>query len=504
MRPSGAENLRAAFLRSLPVIAICILLGIVAVNVIRQLQGPRYAASAQVFLSSTDLGAVLTGTQPQFTDPTREAANAVTLANSSELYERAATATGGELGSGDELNAATSVSSGSNTDVLTFTATADTPQSAVDIANAVAASYISWRGDISGAAIDQAITQVEQRLAQSPPNSASLNDQLDKLEVLKTLNSSNATLIEKANSASKTSPNIARDSLLGFAIGLVIALIVSVAREGLTTKVRSEGEVEDLLGVPVLVSIHTLPRRTQLVTVGKHAVRYSEAYGLLAASLMQVVGRSGPKIIAVTSASDSEGKTTTASNLAVALANRGSRVILADFDLRRPSVSRVFRIPSDSPGIMDAISGGGDSIESTMWTISLNGSANVAPTAATAVRGAPVSRNGKKGSLRVLPAGKPTQNGSMVQSPRVPALLESVSSDADVVILDTPPALASVEMLELSRDVPAVLIVVRQGRATHRSLRLLRKQAQSWGAVVVGAVMTDTRGEDPYHYGYGR
>jgi hypothetical protein len=64
---------------------------------------------------------------------------------------------------------------------------------------------------------------------------------------------------------------------------------------------------------------------------------------------------------------------------------------------------------------------------------------------------------------------------------------------AEIVILDTPPALLTVEMAELSQGIDAILVVVRQGRVSQRNLTALRRQASTWPAEMAGAVMTDMR-----------
>src|SRR5439155_1060342 len=84
-------------------------------------------------------------------------------------------------------------------------------------------------------------------------------------------------------SATKTSPAPVKDTLLGFSIGLVIALLVVALREAVDTTVRSESDIEELLSAPVLATVRTLPRRTRMVTYGRHEAAYSDAYPLLAA-----------------------------------------------------------------------------------------------------------------------------------------------------------------------------------------------------------------------------
>jgi non-specific protein-tyrosine kinase len=109
-----------------------------------------------------------------------------------------------------------------------------------------------------------------------------------------------------------------------------------------------------------------------------------------------------------------------------------------------------------------------------------------------------------RGSLRVLPTGGATR--SAPQQEQLQYLLGLMRADADLVILDTPPALLTVEVSELAPLVDVVLLVVRHGQASQRNLRNLQRQLRTWPAEVVGAVMTDIRTDSkqgyPGNYGY--
>ncbi len=256
-------------------------------------------------------------------------------------------------------------------------------------------------------------------------------------------------MIERATGAPKVSPAPLKDTLLGASLGFVVALLIAGAREAFNTRIRSESDVQDALGKPVLATIQTLPKRAGLVTIGRHETRWGDTYGLLAANLMQLRGP-GPTILAVTSAIAGEGKTTTASNLAVALALRGQRVVLAEFDIRKPAVSKLFRIPPDSPGIIQVVDGTTD-LESALWTVELNGNrpggVSVLPPSATPVNG---DHPESGGSLRIVPSGGFERGARVARATQTRQLIEDLGHHADVVVLDTPPALATVEMAELS------------------------------------------------------
>jgi Mrp family chromosome partitioning ATPase len=500
VRPSAAEALKAAIRRSLPFIGVLVLVGVVAMNVIKNVQGARYSATARVFHTSTQLAPALAEIQPTFQDPQRLAQNALQLAKAPEPYVRAARQLGEPASTVED---ATKVSGSQDSDLLAFTAKTGNGDRSVRYANAVASAYVAWRSDLEAGAIRRAIKQLEERLKTAGRERATLLQDLDRLRLLETLSSGDAQVIEAADKARKVSPAPVRDTLLGASLGFVLALLLAGAREAFNTRVRSEADVEDALNKPVLASIQTLPKRAGLVTIGRHESRWGDTYALLAANVMQIRrGDEKPTVLALTSAIAGQGKTTTASNLAVAMALRGQRVVLADFDLRKPSVARIFRIPPESPGVVQLIDGAAE-LSSALWTVNLNGAA---PTGAIGLaqlesgNGSP--QDSLEGSLHVVPSGGLERGARIARSPAVPWLLSELSRNADIVILDTPPALATVEMAELSTNVDAVIIVVRHGRVTRRSLVTLSRQTESWRAETIGAVLTDAPAEeDAYYYG---
>jgi Mrp family chromosome partitioning ATPase len=511
---SGAEAFKAAVRRSALLILVLVLVGGTMVVVVRQLQGPSYSASARVLVSQQSLGEVITGTQPAFVDPQRAEQMSRALGQSPQLYDIAAQRSSGSLGTGGELRAATSVSTGGD-NILTFTSSARGPKTAVAIANAVARAYIVWRADVLSKQIRQAIAEVRTKLAplgaSTSANAVELRKQLNTLELLETLNN-DATLVDRATGAGQTRPNPTKDGLLGASIGLVIALLLVAAREAIDTTVRSEGDVEEILGAPVLASVRSLPRRARLVTYGRHEELFGDTYALLAATIAQ--GAETPRVLAVTSAISAEGKTTTAANLAVALARRGNRVILADFDFRKASLGGVFEIPGDAPGTLQVL-GGVASTPSAVWEVTLEGSKPLVEPLEPIVSGngasavpmrvaATPSSNGTGGRLWVLPAGGTQRAHTAINTERLAALLEELRSRADFVVLDTPPALLTAEMADIADLIDSALVVVRHGRVTHRSLRSLGRQARSWKTEVAGAVVTDAGGDEQYGYYGGR
>jgi Mrp family chromosome partitioning ATPase len=493
MTQSTGELVANAVRRALPLIVVLVLAGVATVNLKRQLDGAVYSASARVVLSTTDLGAVVAGLQPQFVDPDRVMQNALSLARSPELFERVAAQV--ESVSPEELRQITTVSGSDQADVISFTVESPDSELAVEAVNAVADEFPVYRAEVSLVSVREALSRLRAELATAPEASRpALEDDLRQLELLETLTTGNAVPIERADDAEQISPSPIRDSLFGASIGLIFALLISGLRQILDTRVWSEADVEALLEAPVVAAIPTLPKRAKIVAVGRHSERYGDSYALLAAHVMQL-RQEKPLVVAITSATKEEGKSITASNLAIALSQRGARVVLADFDLRRPSLARIFNIPSVSPGVLQVVRDKLD-LRNALQSISLNGAFPARPVARP--NGQPSDR-AATGSLRVLPAGGSARE-ALSHLPRAPQLITQLTKLADVVVIDTPPALSTAEVADLSRLVDLIFVVARRGKAPRRSLRALARQSQSWQSEIGGVIVTDSASDDSYTY----
>ena len=494
MGTDSIDSLKQALRRSFWILLLIPFVGLATMSVLRHSQGPLYESSAEVILSPSDIAASLTGTQ-QFVDPQRIQDTEVALAESPQLFARTARNTAGKLGNSADLRDATIVEFGDNT--ITFTARADDAGTAERIANAVATAYPIWRAQVSGAALDRAIDQVQDQIA-SAGRQPSLVEQLNRLEVMKTLTSGNVLLVERAERAEKVRPRPLRDAMLGFLIGTFAALMAIGLREAIDTRVRSEDEIEELLDSPVVGTVESLPRKTGVVALERSRERYREMYALLAANLAQTPANGKPLIVAVTSANAAEGKTTTASNLAAAFAQRDGRVLAVDLDGRRPKLAKLFRIPDSSPGL-ERVLRGGTPISSAIWRIPLNGAQAHQNSTVE-----PRSDNGPEGSLSVLPLHEALAEPAVRHGARIKSLLDDLSNGLDYIVIDTPPALATADMTELAKIADVILVVVRHGRNSRRALTSLAKLIRMWPNKRTAAVLVDMpRQKSPLYY-YGR
>jgi Mrp family chromosome partitioning ATPase len=514
MKTSGIEELKSVLRRSAVLIVGVILFGVLVMNVVRQLAGPEYRAGSRVLLNSSDLSSAVLGISPPYVDPARQDQAEQNLVNSPQLYTYAAQRVGGRAGTAADLMANVSATASNN--VVDFTATTSDADRSLRMVNSVATAYPRWRSEVAGDAVNAAIAQVQDRMRRFG-RTPELVKQLQQLQVVKTLSSGDTLFVEQARSATKTTPRPVRDSLLGGALALVIALLIVGARELFDTTVRTEGEVEDALEAPVLATIESLPRRLRTGILRAGGDRFNDEYDLLAANIAQIFdGHDGTVQLAITSALPGEGKTTTASNLAAALARRGANVVLADFDLRKPAVGEFVGLPRTAAGVSEMLNGAVD-VRSVLWRIMPNGEGpdpgrgvGAEPAPARRRRAASASASGEtaastEGSLTVMPGGVVRgQSSPAPRFARLPAVLEKLPSEADFVVIDTPPALLVAGMAELAQSVDAVMVVVRHGVVHRRRLRALGRQARSWRARLLGAVLNDSPGDESvlsYYYG---
>jgi Mrp family chromosome partitioning ATPase len=207
------------------------------------------------------------------------------------------------------------------------------------------------------------------------------------------------------------------------------------------------------------------------------------------------------RTIVVTSAAPGEGKTVTAANLSVAFAHDGFRVLLIDCDVRRPRLHSLFRMPR-SPGLMELL---------TPPESGQNGqSLTFDPESGRTISGLPINEVVRATNIRglsLLTCGSlPTNASNLLSGLRMRALLKELAKSFDLIILDTPPVLATADAGILSGLADGVLLVVRAGRTDRNAAQRAHQQLSQVGAHIVGAVLNDPGGEvvhfGDYYYPY--
>jgi polysaccharide biosynthesis transport protein len=223
-------------------------------------------------------------------------------------------------------------------------------------------------------------------------------------------------------------------------------------------------------------------KTTRIVSIQDSNSSAAEAYRSLRTSL-QIIGLRRPiQTILVTSPMATEGKATTAVNLAVTMARAGRHVVLVDLDLRRPRLHQFFGLDRE-PGFTSVLVGDEPLSE--------------ALTPVAVADGVP--------PVHVLTSGPiPPNPSELMGTTRVSELLASLQSSVDLVSIDSPPLIPVTDALVLSGRVDRVLLVVGAGQTRRRHLGRAAELLQQTEAPVLGAVLNATTAQHHgYGYGYG-
>jgi len=298
-------------------------------------------------------------------------------------------------------------------------------------------------------------------------------------------------IVETATVASRIGIGTRQKVTIGLLIGLFLGVVTAFFLEYLDQTIKSSADIERALEVPVLGLIpidargghdRRNGRRASIPLISRAAPDdpTSEAYRALRTNVTFVrAEQRNLQIICVTSPGPGEGKSTTAANLAITLAQQGAHTLLADADLRRPLVHRAFNLVQE-PGLTDVLVG-------------------------TATLREAVRPNVLAG-LDVLPGGAlPPNPSELLGSEAMQRVLTELRGQFDYVIFDTPPALAVTDATVLGASADAVILVLRAGEteetAAQRTVELFRRvQARVAGTVLNGVEKARDR---YYYYDYG-
>ncbi len=277
------------------------------------------------------------------------------------------------------------------------------------------------------------------------------------------------------------SPKPVRNGVMGLLLGLLLGCAAAFAREHLDDTVRDKATLETESQLPTLGVIPRLPRRrgraiNEVVTIGEHSSAAAEAYRTLRTSVKFLNMEDDCRVFQITSAAAAEGKTLTAMNLAVALAQAGDRTVVVGCDLRRPRLDSLAHA-HEGPGLTSVLVGDAELHEA-------------------------VERHEEVG-LSVLRTGPiPTDPSELLSSPRTAALVEALRGAYDAVILDCPPLLPVSDALILAAYSDATLVVVSEGRTSRRNLRRALELLRQVNAPLRGTVLNATKSYGAYGYGY--
>lgn len=282
----------------------------------------------------------------------------------------------------------------------------------------------------------------------------------------------------------RVSPRPARNVAVALVLGLVLGLMTAFLRDHFDRGLRSRDDVEAAFGLPVIGQIPFRKlRRDERVLYGGAFPPGAEAFRALRANLQYLGVKRPLRTILVTSAGPEQGKTTVASNLAVAIAQGGSSVVVVEGDLRRPRLAQSFGVTSPpGVGITGVLVGAAD-VEEALVPLSVEGL--------------------EPGQVVLLSSGPlPPNPTELLSSVQMTTVLDRLAGSFDYVLVDSPPLLPVADSLELARVADGVVLVVRSNRATIDEAREVRALVERLGINLAGAVLTDTVAPGAYG-GYG-
>jgi len=316
------------------------------------------------------------------------------------------------------------------------------------------------------------------------------------------MSAANITVVDRATVPFiPVAPQKSRALLYGFLGGLFVGCVLAFVIESIDDRLRTSEEVEAASMLPSLAAIPNMsysgpkhkgdareralmgPFQTphQLITIWDPKSHGAESYRGLRSSLLLSSIDNPPRVIVITSAFPSEGKTTTAINFAIVLAQRGEQVLLVDADLRRGSLRRVFGIADENVGLSTALSQQSPDNDLPVPFPELP-------------------------SLYVLPTGPlPPNPAEMLSSNRMEEQMRQWVKKFDRIVMDSAPLLAVSDTQSLAVRSDAVVLVARAGVTRKRALIRARDLLWRVNAPVAGVVVNDVdlRLENFYTYRYG-
>lgn len=490
-------------------------------------QDDRFDASAQVLLSDSAAQDAVGGGSQSIGFRDRILLNEISLALSDQAMNGMASRLGVDVADLPDFT----VSADNSSDVLVFSSTRPTADGAATVANVAAETYVSLKQQQAGESIARAVgnlestlvelqeereavrvdlIQLEDELASASEEDRPLAearvtreesrisgqvalidaqirataDSITQLELSGELaEGGTARIVSVAvpPTASSNAP-ASRNIALGLVVGAIIGLALSLLRDNLDNKIRSTRDLERV----GLVPLGSVPKASRRVNKALALARIAQtdpdtpqaqAHQKTQAAVRFLSIQHSVSNVLITSASQGEGKTTLASNLAISMALANVRTVLVDVDLRRPRVHRVWEL-SQAPGITSVAVEGSEIVDAATLIPDFDD------------------------HLAVVPAGKlPPHVASFISSNGFTDTVKHLSKLSDFTVFDAPPVLPVADTLNLAQLVDGVVLVAYANQTKVDDLAAAVESLQASGANILGAVLLGGA-SDPAGYRY--
>ncbi len=436
----------------------------------------QYTAESNLLIRQSNLQTLIDpNASANSEDPARVAATNLLLVTSTAVARNVQSALR-TTESPSDLIGQISASANPDADIITIQATDPSAARAARLANAFADQFVAFERDQSQQQAGAGATRLRSEIAALPTGAtaerAQLVQALRNVLALQAVTTGDATAVDTATApSSPSSPNLKRAPVLGLLAGLAIGLAAVFLSDLFDRRIKTIEEFESAYELRAIGSIPRLSR-PHLAT----SPELLESFRILRSALSYLAGESDLRTVLVTSAVSGEGKTTVAAGLAYATALAGQQVVLIEADLRRPSFQKQF-------GFQKQFDLG---LEKAGLTNVLIGGASLDAALDTPIEGLT--------TLRILSSGPFSPHPSdLLMRPEMGMLIEDLSRQADLVVIDSPPLLpvADAQVLLAQPNIDASLIVCRTYLTTRDQARrcravLERERVAKAALVVVG------------------
>ena len=313
----------------------------------------------------------------------------------------------------------------------------------------------------------------------------SLLASLETLDINKDISPESVTVYQPATDALPDEPLHTKGQVAVGVVGLVLGLVILMLLDRMDDRMNTFTDLEELFDEDVLGQIpreRSSGRGVSLPLVRPDDPRHTfvESYRNLRSSLLFMPSTgTHPRSLLITSAMPNDGKSMTASNLAITLAAGGSRVLLVDADLRKGNLHNRFNLKSADAGLFEALSQGTDWRPSVKETGSLN--------------------------LWLLPCGTNTQRLSeLFVGQRMEQFLQDSKKEYDYVLMDTAPVMVADDVTSLAPRMEGVIFVIRAEVTSARVARAALNMLYQRKSRVLGLVFNSVRASASDYYYYYR
>lgn len=314
-----------------------------------------------------------------------------------------------------------------------------------------------------------------------------LDDRIKEINITEDAGCLNISILEVARPSDNPSGPPKARYMAGISIfGFMLSIGLALLRDQMDQRLRSVEDVTAVLDLPILGAMPSLSRKQSVASRGQKVYQdprssWAEACRTIRTAVFFGAPKLKAKTILVTSPTPADGKSTLASNLAIAMAQAGQKTLILDADFRKSMQHKIFEVNHQDVGLSTTLAGITTSAEA-IHTTQVEG-------------------------LKLFPCGPDVPNPSeMLNSDAFAQLLEILSDRYDRIIIDSPPVMSITDARILAAICNLTILVVRVDKSTRKTSRQARDGLLSIGAKILGVVINDVTNEGRYgYYGtYGR